>query len=107
MHLMFSLLSGNYDGESRKNLKLLAASGTTIFTLLLRRRVAFLHHTATCRPLFKPSVSFCQLTDNRAVVRNFIALLRFSFDSPSYIDISTRSPVKITHSEMEWEETSY
>ena len=34
-----------------------AASGAAIFTLLLRRRVAFLHHTATCRPLFKPSVS--------------------------------------------------
>ena len=33
------------------------ASGTAIFTLLLRRRVAFLHRTATCRPLFKPSVS--------------------------------------------------
>ena len=24
------------------------------FTLLLRRRVAFVHRTATCRPLFKP-----------------------------------------------------
>jgi hypothetical protein len=24
-----------------------------IFTLLLRRRVAFLHRSATCRPLFK------------------------------------------------------
>ena len=33
------------------------ASGASIFTLLLRRRVAFLHRTATCRPLFKPSVS--------------------------------------------------
>jgi len=33
------------------------ASGAAIFTLLLRRRVAFLHRTATCRPLFKPSVS--------------------------------------------------
>jgi len=29
------------------------ASGAAIFTLLLRRRVAFLHRTATCRPLFK------------------------------------------------------
>ena len=27
----------------------------------------------------------CQLTDNRAVFRIFIALLRFSFDSPSYM----------------------
>ena len=33
------------------------ASGAAIFTLLLRRRVAFLHRAATCRPLFKPSVS--------------------------------------------------
>ena len=33
------------------------ASGAAIFTLLLRRRVAFLHRTATCRPLYKPSVS--------------------------------------------------
>jgi hypothetical protein len=33
------------------------ASGATTFTLLLRRRVAFLHRPATCRPLFKPSVS--------------------------------------------------
>jgi len=32
------------------------ASGVAIFTLLLRRRVAFPHRTATCRPLFKPSV---------------------------------------------------
>ena len=33
------------------------ASGAAIFILLLCRRVAFLHRTATCRPLFKPSVS--------------------------------------------------
>ena len=30
------------------------ASGAAIITLLLRRRVAFLHRTATCRPLLKP-----------------------------------------------------
>jgi len=30
------------------------ARGAAIFTLLLRRRVAFLHRTATCQPLFKP-----------------------------------------------------
>jgi hypothetical protein len=30
------------------------ASGAAMFTLLLRRRVVFLHHTAICRPLFKP-----------------------------------------------------
>ena len=33
------------------------AKGAAIFTLLLLRRVAFLHHTATCRPLFKLWVS--------------------------------------------------
>ena len=33
------------------------ASGAVIFTLLLRRRVAFLHRTANCRPFFKPWVS--------------------------------------------------
>ena len=33
------------------------ASEAASFTLLLRRHVAFLHRTATCRPLFKPSVS--------------------------------------------------
>jgi len=33
------------------------ASGAAFFTLLLRRRVAFLRRTATCRPLFKPRVS--------------------------------------------------
>jgi hypothetical protein len=30
------------------------ASGAAVFTLLLRRRVAFVHCTATCRQLFKP-----------------------------------------------------
>jgi len=33
------------------------ASWAATCTLLLRRRVAILHRTATCRPLFKPSVS--------------------------------------------------
>jgi len=32
-------------------------TGAANFTLLLRRRVAFLHRTATFRPLFKPRVS--------------------------------------------------
>ena len=36
-------------------------SETAIFTLLLRRRVSFLHRTATCRPLFKPSVSLLSI----------------------------------------------
>jgi hypothetical protein len=34
-----------------------AGSGAASFTLLLRRRVAFLHLIATCRPLFKQWVS--------------------------------------------------
>ena len=65
------------------------ASGAAIFTLLLRRRVAFLHRTATCRPLFKPSVciTFVNFRDNRAVFRIFIVLLRFSFDSFVHIYI--------------------
>jgi len=54
-----------------KTLNCMFASGAAIFTLLLRRRVAFLHHTATCRPLFKLSV---YLQNNRAVFRIFIAL---------------------------------
>ena len=33
------------------------AGGAAVFTLLLHRRVAFLHCTATCRSLFKPWVS--------------------------------------------------
>jgi len=33
------------------------ASGAATFILLLRHRVAFLQRTATCRPLFKSSVS--------------------------------------------------
>ena len=60
-----------YEGVSHENLKLRVASGAAIFTLLLRRRVAFPHRTATYRPLFKPC---CQLTDKRAVFRIFIAL---------------------------------
>jgi len=33
------------------------ARGVAIFTLLLRRRVAFLHRTATCQPLFNPRIT--------------------------------------------------
>lgn len=42
-----------YEGKSHENFKLHVVRGATIFTLLLRRHVAFLHFTATCRPLFK------------------------------------------------------
>jgi len=59
-------------------------SGAARFTLLLRHHVAFLHRTATCRPFFRPSVSLLS-TYNRAVVWIVIALLRFSFVSPSYM----------------------
>jgi hypothetical protein len=60
------------------------ASGAAVFILLLRRRVAFLHRAATCRQLFKPLVRLVKLQDNGAVFRNFIALLKFSFESPLY-----------------------
>jgi len=36
------------------------------------------------------SIIVVNLEDNRAVFRNFIALLRFSFDSPSYLLSWTR-----------------
>ena len=72
-----------YEGESHENLKLLVVSGAAIFTLLLRRRAAFLHRTATCRPLFKPSVSLLSTYKTIAVFRIFIALLRLTFDYPS------------------------
>jgi len=59
------------------------ASWAAIFTLLLRHLVAFLHRTATCRQLFKQSVSL--LSTYKTIELCFIALLRFSFESPSYI----------------------
>jgi hypothetical protein len=37
------------------------ASGAAIFTLLPRRRVSFLHGTATFRPLFKTCVSMSKI----------------------------------------------
>ena len=45
------------------------------FTLLLRRNVAFLHCTATCRPLFKPRVSL--LPTYRTIGRCFAFLSQF------------------------------
>ena len=47
------------------------SSGAAIFTLLLRRRVAFLHRTATGRPLNKPWVSLCQLIRQSRCLSNF------------------------------------
>ena len=58
-----------------------AASGAAIFTLLLRRRFAFLHRTATLPTM---SIILVNLQENQAVFQYFIAILRFSFDSPSY-----------------------
>ena len=51
------------------------ASGAAIFTLLLRRCVAFLHRTATCRPLFKPWVSL--LSTYKTIELCFELLSRF------------------------------
>jgi hypothetical protein len=61
------------------------ASGADIFTLLLRRRVAFLalycHLSATLHTM---SIIIVNLQDKRAVFLIFIELLMFSFESPSY-----------------------
>ena len=46
-------------------------SVTAIFTLLLGRRVAFLHRTATCQPLFKPWVSLLSTYRTKRFVSNF------------------------------------
>ena len=51
------------------------ASGAALFTLLLRRRVAFLHRAATCRPLFKPSVSL--LSTHKTIELRFELLSHF------------------------------
>jgi hypothetical protein len=61
------------------------ARGAAIFTLQLHRRIAFLHRTATCRPLFKPWVSLSSYKIIELCFEFFISLLRFSFDSPSNI----------------------
>jgi len=47
------------------------ASGAANFTLLLRRRVAFLHRTATCRPLLKHEYHFFHPTRQSRYVSNF------------------------------------
>jgi len=64
-------ISSIYDGESHENLKLHVASGAASFTLLLHRRVSFLHRTATCRPLFKPWVSLLPTYRQSSCVSNF------------------------------------
>ena len=50
------------------------ASGVAIFTLLLRRPVAFLHRTATCRPLFKPWVSLLSTYKTIELCLEFLSL---------------------------------
>jgi len=60
--------------ESRSSL-MHVASGAAIFTILLRRRVAFVHRTATCRPLFKPWVSL--LPTYRTIERCFEFISHF------------------------------
>jgi len=88
----------NFDGFPRSYSSVHVASGAAIFTLILRRRVAFLHRSATCRPLFKPPVSLLShLKDNEVVFQTFIGLLRFSFDSPSYIHTHTHTHNARTH----------
>ena len=47
------------------------ARWAAIFTLLLRRHVTFLHRTATCRSLFKPSVSLLSAYRQSSCVSNF------------------------------------
>ena len=51
------------------------ASGMVILTLLLRRNVAFLHRTVTCRSLFTPWVSL--LPTCRTIERCFAFLSHF------------------------------
>ena len=60
------------------------ANGAAIFTLLLRCHVAFLHRTATCRPLFKPWVSLWSTYKTIVLCFKFLShFLGFSFGSPS------------------------
>jgi hypothetical protein len=55
--LIRRLISMGFTPPLRCSTSVHVASGAVVFTLLLRRCVAFLHCTATCRPLFKPSLS--------------------------------------------------
>jgi len=60
------------------------ASGATIFTLLLRRRVTFFHRTATSRPVFKPWASLLPTYRKIEWCLEFLSHLNFLFDSHSY-----------------------
>jgi hypothetical protein len=50
-------ISMGFTPSLRRSSLVHGASGAAVFTLLLRCHVPFLHHTATCQPLFKPRVS--------------------------------------------------
>ena len=67
------------------------ASGAALFTLLLRRRVAFLHRTATCRPLFKPWVSLLWTYKTIDLCFEFYRIFKVSiWLSPSYLQVYCR-----------------
>jgi len=70
------------------------ASGAAIFTLLLRRRVTFLHRTATCRPLFKPSVSLLSTYRQSSCVSNcyrtFKCFIWLSYNSTKFESFLTK-----------------
>ena len=53
------------------------ARGAAIYTLLLHCRVAFLHLTNTCRPLFKPWVSLLSTYKTMSCVSNFYGTFKF------------------------------
>jgi len=74
------------------------ASGAAIFTLLLRRRVAFLHRTATCRPLFKPWVSLLSAYRQSSCVSKFYRTFKvFIWLSLIYQDIPFRNAASPTY----------
>jgi hypothetical protein len=50
-------ISMGFTPSLRRSSSVLVASGAAVFTLLLRRHLALLHRTATCRQLFKPWVT--------------------------------------------------
>jgi hypothetical protein len=78
MHHHTELSSVNFDGFQPFTMLFFFGAfwkWAAIFTLLLFHYVAFLHRTATCRPLFKPLVSL--LSTYKAIELCFEFLLRF------------------------------
>jgi hypothetical protein len=80
------------------------ASGAAIFTLLLRRRVAFLHCAATCRPLFKPWVSLLSTYKTMELCFKFLSHFKFfiwlSLIYPSAVD--NRDSIMYEQSSIVW-----